>query len=360
MRLATIMKRAAAGAVLTVLLATVLVWATTFHPRDGQSEIIFCDANTPTLKPGQTLKVLSYNVQFMAGKGYVFFFDLPNDAGPDERPAPADIAKTTDEVARITKDEDPDIVLLQEVDDGAKRTDYADQLRVLLSKLPPAYRCHTSTFYWKARFVPHRRIMGSVGMKLSTISKYRITASIRHSLAAGPHNLLTRQFHPKRAILETRLPIEGGGDLAVLNLHLEAFPNSSDVMAKQVGQLDALLTRLSAEGCPFIAAGDFNLLPPGQRTRLPAAQAVAYRQDTEMAPLYTKYQVIPPQPSPNDPPSTDWLTHFPNDPGVPGPDRTIDYLVLSPRLKVLDAHVRQRDTQNISDHLPVAAVLQLW
>jgi len=100
-------------------------------------------------------------------------------------------------------------------------------------------------------------------------------------------------------------------------------------------------------------------LPPGQRTRLPAAQAVAYRRDTEMAPLYTKYQVIPPQPSPNDPPSTDWLTHFPNDPGVPGPDRTIDYLVLSPTLQILDAHVRHHDTEKISDHLPVTATVQL-
>jgi endonuclease/exonuclease/phosphatase family metal-dependent hydrolase len=272
---------------------------------------------------------------------------------------PADIARTTDEVARIIREEDPDVVLLQEVDDGAKRTDYADQLRALLSRLPGAYRCHTSTFYWKARFVPHRRIMGSVGMKLSTISKYRISASIRHSLAAGPHNLLVRQFHPKRAILEARLPVESGTDLVVLNLHLEAFPNGSDVMARQVSQLDAVLTRLSEEDHPFVAGGDFNLLPPGQWSRLVPAQAAAYRRDTEMAPLYAKYQVVPSLANLEGPTCSSWLTHFPNDPGVAGPDRTIDYLVLSTKLKVLDAHVRQQDTQKTSDHLPVVAVLQL-
>jgi hypothetical protein len=234
MRLTATTKRAAPAVVLTVLLAIVLVWSTTFHPRDGQPETIFCDANTPILKPGQNLKVLSYNVQFMAGKGYLFFFELPNDAGPDERPSSTDIAHTTDEVARIIKEENPDIVLLQEIDDGAKRTGHTDQLRALLSRLPVAYRCHTSTFYWKARFVPHRRIMGSVGMKLCTISKYRITAATRHTLAPVPHNALVRQFHPKRAILETRLPVEGGKDLVVLNLHLEAFPEGTDVMRKQV------------------------------------------------------------------------------------------------------------------------------
>ncbi len=359
MRLVTTTRRAAAAAVLTALLTVILVWSTTFHPRDGQPETISCDANAPILKPGQTLKILSYNVQFMAGKGYLFFFELPNDAGPDERPSSTDVAHTTDEVARIIKEEDPDIVLLQEVDDGAERTDYVDQLRALLSKLPAAYCCHTSTFYWKARFVPHRRIMGSVGMKLSTISKYRITASTRHTLAPVPHNTLVRQFHPKRAILETRLPIEGGKDLVVLNLHLEAFPEGSDVMQKQVMQLDAVLTSLREENRPFVSGGDFNLLPPGQRTRLPPAQASAYRQDTEMALFYAKYQVIPSLANVDSPMRSNWFTHFPNGLGVVGPNRTIDYFVLSSQSRVLDAYVRQRDTLRISDHLPLVVVLRL-
>ncbi len=359
MRLARTMKRVAAAAALTVLLAIALVCSITFHPRDGQPETILSDANTPILRPGQTLKILSYNIQFMAGKGYLFFFELPNDAGPDERPLPADVARTTDEVARIIKEEDPDIVLLQEVDDGAKRTDYTDQLGALLSRLPAAYRCHTSTFYWKARFVPHRRIMGSVGMKLSTISKYRIATSLRHTLATVPHNALVGQFHPKRAILETRLPVNGGKDLVVLNLHLDAFPKGSDVMQKQVGQLDVVLAGLSKENHPFVTGGDFNLLPPGQRTRLSAQEAGVYRQDTEMALLYAKYQVIPSLTNVDGPMYSNWFTHFPNSPGVIGPDRTIDYLVLSRQSQVLDAYVRQRDTLRISDHLPLVVVLRL-
>ncbi len=295
----------------------------------------------------------------MAGKGYLFFFERPNDAGPDERPRSTDVAHTTDEVTRIIKEENPDIVLLQEVDDGARRTDYTDQLRTLLSKLPAAYRCHTSTFYWRARFVPHRRIMGSVGMKLSTISKYRITASIRHTLAPVPNNALVRQFHPKRAILETRLPVDGGKDLVVLNLHLEAFPEGTDVMQKQVTQLDAVLTDLCAENHPFVTGGDFNLLPPGQRTRLPPEEASAYRQDTEMALFYAKYQVIPSLANIDGPRYGNWFTHFPNSPGIVGPDRTIDYFVLSAQARVLDAYVRQGDTLRISDHLPLIIVLRL-
>jgi endonuclease/exonuclease/phosphatase family metal-dependent hydrolase len=48
-----------------------------------------------------------------------------------------------------------------------------------------------------------------------------------------------------------------------------------------------------------------------------------------------------------------WLTYFPNDPRVDGPDRTVDYFFYSPRIKRTDAQVREEDTLLISNHLPV-------
>ncbi len=340
------------------LLLAGLVWGTTYHPREGQHERIFCRADAPVVPRGQNLKVMSYNVQFMAGKGYVFFFDLPDDSGPDERPTPADVAHTIDEVARVIRAEDPDIILLQEVDDGAKRTDYEDQLSRLLSKLPATYGCHSSTFYWKARFVPHRRIMGAVGMKLSTISKYRITSAVRHSLTPVPRNPLVRQFHPKRAILETRVPVEGGKDLVVLNLHFEAFPQDSDVMRKQVARLEALLSDLDRSGHRWLVGGDFNLLPPGQYARLPVGQRAAYCENTEMKALYAGHQVCPTLENLDGSDRSRWFTHFPNDPGVSGPDRTIDYMILPRETQVLETHVRQQDTLDISDHLPLVVTFR--
>jgi len=131
----------------------------------------------------------------MAGKNYVFFYDLLDNSGPDGRPSPEDIAKTLKEVARIIQDENPDVILLQEVDDGAKRTDYEDQLASLLPLLPKEYACYASAFYWKASFVPHPRIMGAAGMKLSTISKYKMTEAVRHQLALIPADPLTQQFN---------------------------------------------------------------------------------------------------------------------------------------------------------------------
>ena len=155
------------------------VYSLTYHPSDLEEQKVSCKENPPTLSPGQSLKILNWNVQFMAGKKYVFFFDVPN----------------------------PDLVLLQEVDDGAKRTDNQDQLAELLKLLPEDYKCSASAFYWKNSYLPHPRVKGSTGMKVSTISKYKIESAVRHALPLIPADPITKQFGLKRAILETKLSI---------------------------------------------------------------------------------------------------------------------------------------------------------
>jgi endonuclease/exonuclease/phosphatase family metal-dependent hydrolase len=338
-----------------------IVWLLTFHPAEIQQERVTCLAAAPMLKSGQKLKILTWNVQFMAGKNYVFWHDTPNFDGPNERPSREDITKTIAEVSRVIREEDPDLVLLQEVDEGARRTDKEDQLGRLLALLPPEYSCQVSTFYWQAAFVPHPRIMGGAGMKLSMISKYKISQARRHQLALPPNDFITRQFSTKRAILEVRLPVENGGELAVLNTHLDAFARGANTMSLQVAEIDSILTALNEAGLAWVMGGDFNLLPPDPAAfqRLPESHQSYYRPESEIAPLYQAYQVVPGWEDITGRDYQKWFTHFPNDPAASGPDRTIDYLVF-PKTAQVDSHyVRQKDARQISDHLPVIARFQL-
>jgi endonuclease/exonuclease/phosphatase family metal-dependent hydrolase len=71
--------------------------------------------------------------------------------------------------------------------------------------------------------------------------------------------------------------------------------------------------------------------------------------------LWDKYPMIPTNNEASGIDRAQWLTHYPNDPGLNGPDRTVDYLFYSPRIKRVEARVRQDDTLRISDHLPVIA-----
>ena len=330
-----------------------LVYSLTWRPQPREDAPVACIGQAAQLQPGQALKVMTWNVQYLAGKRYVFWYDLPEGDGPDERPSREDLALTLEEVARVLRDEQPDVVLLQELHDNAKASDHQDQLALLQARLSDLYPCSSQAFYWKAAFVPHPRILGSVGMKLGTLSRFQITRAERLQLPMLDADLLSRQFQLKRALLVSYLPIRGGGELVAINTHFDAFAQGQNTMQRQVEMTDMLLQQLHGAGKPWVLGGDLNLLPPGQFQRLPEDQRSWYAADSELLALASRYPMIPSLSQANGAEQAQWYTHYPNDPAASGPDRTLDYLFYSQHLTALASQVRQHDTLSISDHLPV-------
>lgn len=343
-----------------ILVLGVAVYFSTYHPDDVQPESVVSPENAPVLEAGQKIKVLSWNVQYMAGKNYVFFYDTVKGDGPDIRPSSKDIVTTLAEVARVIKAENPDIILLQEVDYRAKRTDYEDQLAKLLAMLPKEYASYVSAYYWKAAFVPHPKIMGRVGMKNVVISKYKISEAVRYQLPIIPGNILFQQMNFKRAILEAVLPVRGGAEFSAMNTHLDSWAQGSDTMERQVFLLMSILKKRTAAARPWVIGGDFNLLPPGNAWQnLPADQRVVYNEKSELQPMFTLYNAVPTLDEIYGADAARWFTHFPNDPLVKAPDRTIDFIFASKSVTIGKHYVRSADTLKISDHMPVVAEITL-
>ncbi|MGY2276817.1 endonuclease/exonuclease/phosphatase family protein [Pseudomonas monsensis] len=338
---------------LALALAAALMFSLTWRPDARETLPVSCTTSAPTLVPGQALKVMTWNVQYLAGKRYVFWNDLAQ--GDDDAPTLEDMAFSLDEVARVIRDEQPDVVLLQELDDGAKASDYQDQLKLLQERVADLYPCSTSAFDWKADFVPDRHIFGSVGRQLATLSRYRIEHAERLQLPVAEANFISRQFQPKDALLVTRLPLSDGGQLTVFNTHLERASQPDDTLQIQVTAVARVLDKYESQGLAWLIGGDFNLLPLGQYRRLPAEQRTPYSADSELHLLWDKYPMIPTNNEASGIDRAQWLTHYPNDLGLNGPDRTVDYLFYSPKIKRVEARVRQDDTLRISDHLPVIA-----
>lgn len=339
--------------VLAVVLIGALMFSLTWRPDARETLPVSCSGTPPTLVPGQALKVMTWNVQYLAGKRYVFWNDLAQ--GNDEAPTQEDMAFSLDEVARVIRDEQPDVVLLQELDDGAKASDYQDQLKLLQERVADLYPCSASAFDWKAEFVPDAHVFGSVGRQLATLSRYRIEHAERLQLPVASANFISRQFQPKDALLATKLPLSDGGQLTVFNTHLERARQPDDTLQAQVSAVAKVLDKYESQGLPWLIGGDFNLLPLGQYRRLSAEQRTPYSADSELHLLWDKYPMIPTNNEASGIDRAQWLTHYPNDPGLNGPDRTVDYLFYSPRIKRVEALVRQDDTLRISDHLPVIA-----
>ena len=341
------------GLLIVAGLLLTLTYSLTWRPDAKETLAVRCTADAPPLVSGQALKVMTWNVQYLAGKRYVFWNDLAQ--GNDEAPTPEDMAFSLDEVARVIRDEQPDVVLLQELDDGAKASDYQDQLKLLRERVADIYPCSTSAFDWKADFVPDPHIVGSVGRQLATLSRYKIESAERLQLPEQPGNLISRQFQPKNALLVSYLGQSDGGQVAVLNTHLDRAVQPDDTLQHQVVAVAKVLDQYEARGTPWLIGGDFNLLPLGQFQRLPAEQRTPYTADSALHLLWDKYPMIPTNNEASGINRERWLTHYPNDPGLNGPDRTVDYLFYSSRIKRVEAEVRQDDTLRISDHLPVIA-----
>nr|BFD44562.1 endonuclease/exonuclease/phosphatase family protein [Pseudomonas sp. FFPRI_1] len=330
-----------------------LIYSLTWRPETRETLAVSCSAEAAPLVPGQALKVMTWNLQYLAGKRYVFWNDQAR--GEDEQPTVADMAFSLDEVARVIRDEKPDLVLLQEVDNGAKASAYQDQLKLLQERLTDLYPCSTQAYDWKADFIPSLHIFGSVGRQLATLSRYRIEHAERLQLPVAPHNILQRQFQPRDALLLSYLPLSDGGQLVALNTHLERARRADETQQKQVTAISKVLDKLEGRGTPWLIGGDFNLLPLGQYQRLSEGQRAPYSADSPLHLLWDKYPMIPSNTQASGVDRARWLTHYPNDPSLDGPDRTVDYLFYSPRLKRVESRVRQDDTLRISDHLPVLA-----
>ncbi|MBV6824142.1 endonuclease/exonuclease/phosphatase family protein [Pseudomonas sp. PD9R] len=348
-----LLRYALLGLLIVIGLTGAMIYSLTWHPEAKEALPVSCTAQAPSLVPGQALKVMTWNVQYLAGKRYVFWDDLAT--GSDESPTPEDMAFSLDEVARVIRDEQPDIVLLQELNSDAKASHYQNQLKLLQERVADLYPCSAQAFDWKADFVPDPHIFGSVGRQLATLSRYEIEHAERLQLPVEQVNLISRQFKPKNALLITYLPLSDGGQMAVLNTHLDRATQPDDTLQAQISAVAKTLDKFESRGTPWLIGGDFNLLPLGQYQRLPSEQRTPYSADSALHVLWDKYPMIP---SNNEAGGIDrarWLTHYPNDPGVNGPDRTVDYLFYSPRIKRVEAMVRQDDTLRISDHLPVIA-----
>jgi endonuclease/exonuclease/phosphatase family metal-dependent hydrolase len=323
-----------------------------YHPRPVERIVPFNTAGAPTLPQGHRIKAVTFNVQFLAGTGYHFFYD----GGPDAlRVAREDIEKTAASIAAFVEKSAADLVLMQEVDSSARRTAYIDQIALLRAALPRDLQNHVSAYYWKSKFVPHPKVFGSAGMRLVVISRYRMGTARRYQLPYTPGNPIERDFNLKRAILEVDLPVSNGNSITILNTHLEAFPKGSYVKERQVQKLLERLNLLTRMGQPWILGGDFNLVPPGQAARLAPQNRGVHREPSALGPIYERYPGVPPIADATGEEMQRCFTFTQKTGETRIPVRTLDYFFSSPTVKIEHYLVPQDEMMGVSDHLPLIA-----
>ena len=97
---------------------------------------------------------------------------------------------------------------------------------------------------------------GHIDSGIATYSSYPTASATRVQLPC-PFSWPIRTFNLKRCLLITRIPVEGGKELVIVNLHLEAY-DDGEGKAAQAQMLMDILNEETAKGNYVIAGGDFN------------------------------------------------------------------------------------------------------
>jgi endonuclease/exonuclease/phosphatase family metal-dependent hydrolase len=326
------------------LAAALLPWAA-HHPAPIESVAPLRPAARQPLSRGDTVRVLSWNIQFCGSRREAFFYD----GGPRVHVPPEDVEESLQGIVAALTDIAPTITLLQEVDRNAQRTGRRDQLRALLDELPP--QSSASATYWRSPFVPSpvKTPLGRVDMHLATLSSHGIAAASRQQLALLKEPRWRQRFNLKRALLTVDIPLTGGGSLALANTHLSAFSYGDGTLDEQVEALAAWMDSHPPDR-PWILAGDLNLLPPDDEpARLGLSRPLfSAPQDNPLRRLIPRFKSAFP--------TRGAETYLPH--GSPEADRTIDYIFYGGPLTLTSASVKRRYNA-VSDHLPLVAELKL-
>ena len=290
--------------------------------------------------PDGAFKVVTWNIHYGVGPEDDFEARVPKQQ----------VEQTLEGIIEVLKANNPDVVLLQEVDFDSARTYGIDQMRAIARGLNLRYMVPTVT--WKKGYLPFpywpiSRQYGHMNSGQAILSRYPVSKTRQLRLPKPRSNpWYYNLFYLDRHITMAELKI-GKAFVHAFNVHLEAFdaPNRMihaekllDFYRQQAGYLD-------------IVAGDFNSVPPNATLKhaFPDEPDQDMRQDQTItiASLMELKEIVSKQEYQAD--EAKYFT-FPS----LDPNRRLDYLWHSDRLKLVEGRI-MHEAGTWSDHLPVAA-----
>ncbi|MDR2564925.1 MAG: hypothetical protein LBC97_02475 [Bifidobacteriaceae bacterium] len=230
---------------------------TEYRPKATEPVAITGEATLPAPSPGDELTLLSFNIGYGGlGKGQDFFMD----GGAMVRPADRSVVESNlDGILAQLKALPADVYFLQEVDLDSHRSYGVDEVARVEDALGGA-GAYAPNF--KSMFTPYPwPPIGKVDSGLVTVTGLAAKDAVREALPV-PFKWPVRLFNLKRCLLVERVAVEGGKDLVLVNLHLEAYEDGSG-RAEQMSELVKLVQGEYAKGNYVIAGGDFNQTFPG-------------------------------------------------------------------------------------------------
>lgn len=238
-----------------LILIVALVLITEFSPTNGE-ELKVIGKGNKTLKKGDTLSILTYNIGHLISQSEsTCFLEGGTMVGAKSKDLVED---NLEAIKQIISKENADIVTLQEVD-------YKSSISYKINEyieIANAYEGVSSIALFQNTYVPYplKDMVGKVKTGIATYSKYDFR-SCRINLTEN-YEFPQRLVMPKKSIQKQIIPLENSdAKLIVLNIELEDYDNGTE-REKQLYILKAEMEKEYAQGNYVIVSGDFNMTFP--------------------------------------------------------------------------------------------------
>ena len=259
------------AAVLALVLAAALAYvcyalAAYYRVEDWQELSVSGQGSGPA-ETGRDYTLLSYNIGFGAySPDYSFFMDGGKySRALSEEAVTANVTGALETAAGQA----PDFVFLQEVDADATRSYHVDEQQ-LAAEVLGADRAWVSAQNYDSPYLfwpltcPH----GASRSGIMTFSGRTVTGSVRRSLPVETG--LTRYLDLDRCYTVTRVPVAGGRELCLYNVHLSAYTSDGTIATEQV---ELLLADMAAEYAWNLWDGELNLIYSHIRSHMSEEEA---------------------------------------------------------------------------------------
>ncbi len=200
------------------------------------------------LQVSKEYSALTYNIGFGAyNHDFSFFMDsgVMSDGtevtGTDSVANNKDVVLTnTNGVIDVSKNEEADFYLFQEVDTKSTRSHKVNQCEMIENSFSNHSSVFAVAFHSSYMLYPFDEPHGVANTGLLTLSKYRIDENVRRQYPID-ESFFTKFFDLDRCFLMTRLPVENGKELVLINSHMSAYDKGGLIREKQLKLINSVM-----------------------------------------------------------------------------------------------------------------------
>lgn len=242
------------AAVAVALIYVAYVFITYSRIDDNQPLEVNRRSEIEQIKVGEDYSILSQNMGFGA---YTDDFTFFMDGGTQSRAKSKDsVEECTEQSVALWQFLKVDFLFFQEVDTDSTRSFHVNQAKMIEDIFEGYDSVFAQNYHSAYLMYPITEPHGASNSGIQTLAKAQITSGLRRKLEISTG--FSKVIDLDRCYSISRVPVDNGKELVLINVHLSAYGAGDDIKTKQINMVMEEMKKEYEAGNYVICGGDFN------------------------------------------------------------------------------------------------------